>query len=365
MPHRFRPPVLSLALLFIGTCDLAAQAPQGSPSPAVTPVRLTFVGDVNLGTITLPAGLPANDGRGLLDAAHSALRGDMVIANLEGPFVDGGRSSKCSPRSTACYAFGTPVRYAARLRDAGVTHVNLANNHSNDFGEAGRTTTRAALTALGIRYYGQGSGVRTDTVQVGGVALRIAFVGFAASPGMLHVRDIPTARTVVAGARRHADIVIVTMHAGAEGSRAAHVPDGPERFVGEDRGDLRRFSRAVIDAGASVVVGHGPHVLRGMEWYDGALIAYSLGNFVTAAGFELDAPKNLTAVLQIDLARTGQVTGARVVPFIQRTGRGVAADSSGATLSFIRKLSREDFGATAIVLDADGSILPQPARPRR
>lgn len=336
---------------------LGAQPAPGRAPPEPPVIRLAFAGDVNLGTITIPAGIADDGGRGLLDAAHTALRGDMVIANLEGPFVDGGRSTKCSPRSTACYAFGTPVRFAARLRDAGVTHVNLANNHSNDFGESGRVTTRATLEGLGIRHYGQGGQVRIDTIRAGGAPVRIALIGFAASPGMLHVRDIAAARVVVSEARTRSDIVVVTMHAGAEGAQAAHVPDGPERFAGEDRGDLRRFSRAVIDAGASVVVGHGPHVLRGMEWYKGALIAYSLGNFVTFAGFELDAPKDRTAVLQVELTVAGEVAGARVVPFLQRQGRGVVADSSGATLAFLRRLSSEDFGAAAAVIDEQGVVL--------
>ena len=69
------------------------------------------------------------------------------------------------------------------------------------------------------------------------------------------------------------------MQGGAEGSDKTHVTSGHEIFLGEDRGDLITFSHAVIDAGADVVFGHGPHVMRGMEFYKGRLIAYSLGNF--------------------------------------------------------------------------------------
>jgi len=321
-------------------------------------LRLAFIGDVNLGTITLRDGLPADDGRTLFRAAHSALVGDMVIANLEGPFVNGGRSTKCGPRSTACYAFGTPSGLAVRLRDAGITHVNLANNHANDFGPAGTASTSVTLAALGIRSYGAGGEVRVDTVSIGGTRLRVALIGFATSPGMMDVRDIGAARLAVAAARARADIVVVSMHAGAEGTRAIHVPMGPERFAGENRGELRRFSRAVIDEGASLVVGHGPHVLRGMEWYKGALIAYSLGNFVTYAGFELSAPKDLTAVLQVDLDTTGRVVSARIQPFIQVPRRGVVRDTSSRVLPFVRGLSQEDFGASAALPDSTGRILP-------
>ncbi len=321
-------------------------------------LRLAFIGDVNLGTITLKDGLPPDDGRTLFRAAHSALVGDMVIANLEGPLVNGGRSTKCGPRSTACYAFGTPVGLAGRLRDAGITHVNLANNHANDFGPAGKASTAVTLAALGIRLYGAGGEVRVDTVSIGEKRLRVALIGFATSPGMRDVRDIAAARLAVAAARARADIVVVTMHAGAEGSRAIHVPMGPERFAGEDRGDLRRFTRAVIDEGATVVVGHGPHVLRGLEWYKGALITYSLGNFVTYAGFELGDPKDLTAVLQVDIDTTGRVAGARIQPFIQVPRRGVVRDTGARVIPFLRMLSQEDFGASAAVPDSSGSILP-------
>ena len=68
------------------------------------------------------------------------------------------------------------------------------------------------------------------------------------------------------------------MHAGAEGSDRAHVEPGPETYLGEPRGDSVAFTHAVVDAGADLVVGSGPHVLRGLEWYRGRLIAYSLGN---------------------------------------------------------------------------------------
>ena len=83
-------------------------------------------------------------------------------------------------------------------------------------------------------------------------------------------------------------------HGGAEGTNATHVPQGVEKFLGENRGDLRKFSRAVIDAGADLVIGHGPHVLRGMEIYKGRLIAYSLGNFSTWETFSLRGPLGIT-----------------------------------------------------------------------
>ncbi len=351
---------LRLALL---CCTLSAEVRGQVPQiPTVSShrevIRFAFVGDVNLGTVTMRDGLPDDEGRALFSAARAALSGDVVIANLEGPLIDGGRSTKCGPRSTACYAFGTPRHLADRLRDAGITHVNLANNHASDFGAAGRATTAATLASLGIRSYGASGAVLIDTITIGRTKVRVAMIGFAASPGMKHVRDIAGARLAVAAARGRADVIVVTMHAGAEGARAMHVPDGPERFAGEERGDLRRFTRAVIDEGASIVIGHGPHVLRGLEWYKGVLIAYSLGNFVTYAGFELGAPKDLTAVLQVELDAEGHFVSARIQPFLQKTRAGVVRDTTGRVISMLQKLSREDFGETAAVPDRMGTIVP-------
>jgi poly-gamma-glutamate capsule biosynthesis protein CapA/YwtB (metallophosphatase superfamily) len=85
-----------------------------------------------------------------------------------------------------------------------------------------------------------------------------------------------------------ANIVVAFFHGGAEGADQTHTPRGHQQYLGEDRGDVRSFARAAIDGGADLVVGSGPHVLRGMERYHKRLIAYSLGDFgasaVTVAG---------------------------------------------------------------------------------
>ena len=140
-------------------------APLPPPSaPHPMSVRLAFVGDINLGTATLPDGIPSDSGRGLLDRARPFLTGDLVVGNFEGVLADTGTSEKCErmraederrhPRRKrrrpvqdtvtvrpGCYAFRTPTALAPRLVDAGFTHLNLANNHSNDYGPAGRAST--------------------------------------------------------------------------------------------------------------------------------------------------------------------------------------------------------------------------------
>ena len=90
-------------------------------------------------------------------------------------------------------------------------------------------------------------------------------------------------RALIQRAAEQADIVVAFFHAGAEGADKTHVPRGPESAFGEYRGDSRRFARIAIDAGADLVLGSGPHVLRGLELYKNRLIAYSLGNL---AGYQ-------------------------------------------------------------------------------
>ena len=144
------------------------------------------------------------------------------------------------------------------------------------------------------------------------------------------------------------------MHGGAEGADAQHVPEGAETYLGEQRGDMRAFARTVVDAGADLVIGHGPHVLRGLELYRGRLVAYSLGNFVGYEAFSLDGPLSVSAVLQVRVAADGRFLDGRLLPVqLDGTGRPVPGGSAVATVD---ALSAEDFGARAVRVSPDGAL---------
>jgi hypothetical protein len=300
--------------------------------------------------------LPPGDGAGLLAEVTPLLSAaDAAFANLEGPLLDAGTSEKCArSRPGRCYAFRVPTRYGKHLAAAGFDLLSLANNHASDFGEAGRTSTRAALDALGIRYAGAAGEVARLEVR----GTRIALVAFAHSPGMNDVRDLREAARLVAEAKAGADLVVVSFHGGAEGAERQHVPPGREEFLGEDRGDLRAFARTVVDAGADLVVGHGPHVVRGMEVVKGRLVAYSLGNFATYGGFNLSGPNGLTLVLEVRLAPDGTFLGGRIHPGRQERPGGPRRDPTGAVIPVVRRLSEEDFGASAVRVSDDGTLSP-------
>ena len=249
---------------------LPAAAAQGpSPRRRQPVVRFAFAGDI---AMVAGPGRARTSGRCSRD-----LSGDVVSGNLEGTLTDRG-SSKCGARGTDCFSFRAPPSYAPLLRRAGFT--------VHEPREQPRAGLRRGRSARHRRRRPQGAGLLT-TGRPGEIAYtkvrgtRVAVLGFAPYRWAQSLLDLPAAEALVRKADRWADLVVVTMHAGAEGADHQHVEPGNESFLGENRGNAVAFAHVGRpNAGADLVVGSGPHVLRGMEWYRGRLIAYSLGNFV-------------------------------------------------------------------------------------
>ena len=161
-------------------------------------------------------------------------------------------------------------------------------------GPKGFTHTMDALDQRGIahaarvgevaRFEAEGRKVHVVAAHSGGCCLNVN-----------RIKDVQAAikRERAAGA----DVVIFSFHGGAEGAKARHVPGKLELAWGEKRGDVKALARAAVDAGADVVIGHGPHVLRAMELYKGKLIAYSLGNFAAIARSQFEA-----SILELQLS---------------------------------------------------------------
>jgi poly-gamma-glutamate capsule biosynthesis protein CapA/YwtB (metallophosphatase superfamily) len=311
-------------------------------------VTIAAVGDIVMGSTP---NLPPDGGRSFFDGVETDLSGDVVLGNLEGTLSTRG-SSKCGAGSTNCYAFHTPPSYGAWLRKAGFTMLNLANNHAFDYGPSGQAETLAALAKQDLAHTGRPGEIAYQ--QVG--EIKVAVVGFAPYPWAQRLTNIPAARRLVKRAAANADVVIVTMHAGAEGTGHTHVRPGTEMFLGENRGNVVAFSHAVVDAGADVVIGHGPHVLRGMEWYRGHLIAYSLGNFAGYKVFALGGPLSVSGILRVTLRGDGAFDSATLVP-TRLVGKGVPAiDPTESAHGIVRTLSQEDFGARAVKVSPNGGL---------
>jgi len=311
-------------------------------------VTIAAVGDIVMGSTP---NLPPDGGRSFFDGVQTDLAGDIVLGNLEGTLSVGG-GSKCGAGSTNCYAFQTPPSYAAWLKKAGFTILNLANNHAFDYGPSGQAQTLAALEKQRLATTGRPGEIAYQ--QVG--EIKVAVVGFASYPWAQSLTDIPAARRLVKKAAANADVVIATMHAGAEGTAHTHVRPGTEIYLGENRGNVVAFSHAVVDAGADVVIGHGPHVLRGMEWYKGRLIAYSLGNFAGYKVFALGGPLSLSGILRVTLRGDGRFDSGTLVP-TRLVGAGLPAlDPAESAHGIVRTLSKEDFGFRGVKVSANGNL---------
>jgi poly-gamma-glutamate capsule biosynthesis protein CapA/YwtB (metallophosphatase superfamily) len=327
-------------------------SPRAIESAARTPVKgisIVAVGDTMLGDTPE---LPSHPGT-YLHRVSRLLRGDIVFGNLEGTLTNISASAKCAAGSTDCFAFRTPPRFARSLHSAGFTVMNDANNHFYDFGSGGEEDTVRALHRAGIAQTGRPGEI--TVLEADGT--KVAFLGFAPYFNTAPLTDLPAARQLIRRASRRAAIVVCSIHAGAEGTRAQHVTGHEETYLGEDRGNPERFAQMAIRNGADLILGSGPHVLRGMQIYRHRLIAYSLGNFSGFHNFAIEGPLGASAVLRVSLSphgrfRSGRIASVRLVdegrPVPDRRDRGAG---------LIASLSREDFGRSGVRVGAKGRIL--------
>jgi hypothetical protein len=316
------------------------------------PVTMSFVGDMGLGNTPV---LPANPAE-YLAPIKQAVSAPIAFANLEGTLTSSGAGSKCPVHSTTCFAFRNPPWYAAVYRQTGFTVLNSANNHSHDFGSQGLTATSAALKSAGIIQAGLPGQI--GIVRVGGV--RVAFVDFAPYRSTNDLLNLPVAISLVHEARYvlHASVVVVYMHAGAEGASAVHVTGRTEYYLGENRGNPKLFAETLVDHGASLVVASGPHVLRGMEFYHHHLIDYSLGNFSNYKDFGTRGVLSLSGVLRVTLSAAGGFVSARFLSIrLASDGRGTL-DPATAAAHMVAILSRQDFGSRAPGIATNGQVVP-------
>ncbi|MGM0593540.1 MAG: CapA family protein [Pseudomonadota bacterium] len=320
-----------------------------APRPNVT---VAAVGDIMLGTDYPEPRLPPQP-RSLLEPVTHVLRAaDVTIGNLEGVLQDGGAPVKQCANPARCYLFRSPASYAAELAHAGFDVMSLANNHARDFGEEGRSSSMAQLAAVGIAHTGRQGDVATLQVNESRVAV-IAYAPFIGSHNML---ALETARERIAALARQYDIVIVSFHGGGEGGEMTRIPFATEYYHGENRGDVVAFARMAVDAGADLVLGHGPHVPRALELYRERLIAYSLGNFATYWGIKVSGTNGLAPILTAELEADGRFVQGEIFSARQQRPVGPQPDSTHAAAKLMAELTRSDFPETPLVIDKRGSI---------
>jgi poly-gamma-glutamate capsule biosynthesis protein CapA/YwtB (metallophosphatase superfamily) len=318
------------------------------------------VGDLMLGTDYPENRLADDDGLSLLaEAAPYLQAADVAFGNLEGVLMDGGEPEKSCKDPSLCYLFRSPARYAGHLQQAGFDVLSLANNHARDFGEQGRDASMAALDQAGIAH----SGRQGDVASWQQGEYRLAMVAFAPNIDSHSLLDEAGAACLVSGLAMDHDLVLVSFHGGAEGVDAKHVSFGEEFYYGESRGNVVRFARAMVDAGADLVIGHGPHVVRAMELYQGRLIAYSLGNFATYYGISVSGDKGIAPLLRLSLDEQGRLLEGQVVSMVQRRPGGPVMDPALGAYNAIRTLTQADFAGGGLSFTGDGWFVPRVSPP--
>lgn len=324
------------------------------PPPRVDTIRLAAVGDMMLGTDYPNRNtLAPNDGRDLLNGVLDYLQPfDLTFGNLEGVIGRGGTAKSCNdPRY--CYTFRMPAHYTTYLKRAGFDVVSIANNHANDFGAGGRKASANVLDTSGLAYAGSLDKPYTIFEKNG---VKYGFLAAAPNSGCFSMKEYSQAAAYVRHLDTLCDIVIVSFHAGAEGAKAAHTPRKDEIFLGYNRGNVYKFAHRCIDAGADVLLGHGPHVTRAAEVYKERFITYSMGNFCTYKKFSLRGPKGVGPIFHLDLDSEGRFLGGQVIS-TKQLGEGIPVlDEEGQALKELRALSEADFPESPLLISEDGRL---------
>ncbi len=325
-------------------------------------ITVAAAGDIMLGTDFPKNHLPDDDAVDFLaDVAPIFQSADIGFGNLEGVLMDGGEPEKKCKNPDACYLFRSPARYAERLANAGFTVMSLANNHARDFGEIGRMASMEALDAAGIKH----SGLEGDVAIWPNGEVKTALIAYAPFKNSHLMLEIDPAKILIQSLSESFDVVIVSFHGGAEGKDADRIPFSMENYYGEDRGDVVKFSRAMVDAGADLVIGHGPHVPRAMELYANRLIAYSLGNFATYYGISVKGTKGYAPILVATLDGNGQFISGEIVSAIQIRPAGPTLDRQHRAYERIWELTEKDFSGGQIKFQSGGGFLPAADRETR
>lgn len=336
-----------------GSCDTLQPAAQSDI------LRIVCVGDIVLG-LNYPDEsplLPEQDGARLFDGVRDLLTGaDLTLGNLEGVLLDRGGEPKKVRNAQYRYHFRMPERYAGLLVGAGFDALSIANNHARDFGTEGLESTRRVLREAGIAHAGV-EGVCEKTVIVRD-SVRYGFCAFAPNAAMCNIHDYALAERLVRSLREEDScrIVIVSFHGGAEGSTQYRVPRTTEQYAGESRGNVYEFAHRCIDAGADLVFGHGPHVVRGMELYRGKPIAYSLGNFCTPFGVNKLGRNGYAPVLCVEFSADGEFLGGELISAVQTDRSGPRPDAARIVVREIRNLSLTDFPESPLTISEEGKL---------
>lgn len=353
---KFSIPVLAALLLVSSAHALSAESTAAS-APTATSSNdfvVSAVGDIMLDA----SSRPIISGMGY-DYPYVKVRqffkdSQIIFGNLEGPLTNRG-----TPENDKKFVFHSPPdKVSAALKNAGFNVVSLANNHTLDYGAEGLAQTVETLDAIGIQHAGAGANLaaarKPAMLQVNGQ--RVAILAYSITlpdnfyaetnkAGTAFAHEEQVQEDIIA-ARKQADVVLVSFHWGQEGKTVL-------------REYQTRIGHLAIDSGASVVIGHHPHILQGIERYKDGLILYSLGNF-TFGSYSSHSTRSAVAQLHFHNGRLQQLQMFPInvnnfeVQFQPQPLHGKAADDVIATLhklsAALKTEVRNDHGVGVVMM---------------
>ena len=325
--------------------------PSKVKSPPKVNIKIKAVGDIVPGT-NYPQDRLHPQNKVLFQSVKPLLKGaDILFGNFESTLTN----YPFSPKGVGgglIVAFRTPPSYTQILKEAGFDVMSVANNHSFDFSDQGFADTIQNLEKASIKALGKKGQILIGHRK----GLSIAWIGFSYFDEHNSLHNLKKAKTLVQKARENADMVVISIHAGSEGTGAMNVRNQTELFFGENRGNMVMFSRTMIDNGADLILGHGPHVPRALELYKGKLIAYSLGNFMGYQTLSTDAELAYSLVLEVELNNQGDFVSGKIIP-VHLNSQGIPyPDQQGRSIRLIRQLTQSDFPNTPLTIDKNGQI---------
>lgn len=317
-------------------------------------ISITVVGDIMMGTTYPVSALPENQGRDLFSPAKPWIESSHIrFGNFEGTFFEGSAQPDGKIPGKNRFLFKTPIIYAHLLKDAGFNVMSLSNNHIKDFGVLGVSTTKSTLKNVGIQFSSKAGEVAEFKVESTEIAL-IAADFYKAPRSITEMNDTIAE---IKDLKNSGKLVIVSAHVGGEGSGAEYVKTSTEIYLGENRGNSILFAKHAIDAGADLIVMHGPHVPRAIDRYKDRLIIYSLGNFITGKGISLDGLAKVAPLIRLEMSHRGDFISGQIVPFIQkRDPQRIEIDPDLTAIKLIKKLSTLQFGTTAPTIEDNGTF---------
>jgi poly-gamma-glutamate synthesis protein (capsule biosynthesis protein) len=324
------------------------QAP--TPSPTTEPevwedIKLLFAGDIYLSDYVIKnydnSGIDGIVSSDMKEFFHQA---DIFMANQEFTF-----STRGTPAADKQYTFRVNPGYVTVFQDMGLDIVTLANNHSLDFGIDAFVDSFDTLTQAGITYTGVGNNL-TEAREIKYKEVKGKKLAFLAAsrvipvpewnatntkPGMLTTYDPTYLLEDIKQASEESDFVVVYVHWGEEKKET------PLDYQ-------RTMAKQYIDAGADLVIGSHPHVLQGIEYYNGKPIVYSLGNFIFYSNI------NQTAVLEVGINEENQAE-LKLLPAKAEGAKTSLITDVSAIQKFYEYMKKISFDIT---FDENGKVLP-------